>query len=141
MRRLKFIVLFVVLLSLLISPVAWAAPAAQSGGFWYTVQWGDTLYSIGRAYGVNPWSIANSNPLANPNYIVAGQQLWIPYSTPYPYPGSGCGYWRPIYGGETLLSISRATGVSPWRIASANGIYNLNLIYAGRSLWIPCYGY
>jgi hypothetical protein len=27
--------------------------------------------------------------------------------------------------------------VNPWRIASANGIYNLNRIYAGQRLCIP----
>lgn len=137
MRRLKWIVPLVVLLSLLISPVAFAAPA-QSGGFWYTVRWGDTLFSIGRAYGVNPWAIASANGLSNPNHIVPWQQLWIPTGPAYPPPPPGCGYWRGVYFGETLFSISRATGVSPWAIASANGITNMNLVYAGASLWIPC---
>jgi LysM repeat protein len=40
--------------------------------------------------------------------------------------------------GDTLNSISYRTGVSPWAIAQANGIYNLNRIYAGQALWIPC---
>ena len=31
-----------------------------------------------------------------------------------------------------------ATGISAWAIAAANGIYNMNRIYAGQSLWIPC---
>ena len=144
MRRLKWIVPLVVVMSLLISSVAFAAPA-KWGGYWYTVRFGDTLSSIGRYTGISPWSIANANGLSNPNYIWAGQRLWIPggssyYPSPYyppPYYG-GCGYWRPVYGGETLYSIAGATGVSAWAIAAANHIYNLNLIYAGRSLWIPC---
>ena len=48
------------------------------GGFWYRVQWGDTLSAIGWRYGVNPWSIAAANGLRNPNCIYAGQKLWIP---------------------------------------------------------------
>ena len=36
--------------------------------------------------------------------------------------------------GDTLNSISYRTGVSVWAIAQANGIYNLNCIYAGTSV-------
>jgi hypothetical protein len=141
MRRFKWVVPLVVLLSLLISSVAFAAPA-QSGGFWYTVRWGDTLSSIGRAYGVSPWAIASANGLSDPNHIVPWQQLWIPagsWAPPYGWPPrAGCGSWRSVYFGDTLFSIGRAYGVSPWAIASANGITNMNLVYAGSSLWIPC---
>jgi hypothetical protein len=151
MRRLKWLVPFVVLLSLLVSSVALAAPAQSAavqqwgGGYWYSVRWGDTLSSIGRATGVSPWSIANANGLANPNYIYCGQQLWIPAGgppqPPKPCPGSGCGYWRPVYFGDTLYSIAWSTGVSWHAIAAANGLYNTNVIYAGSSLWIPCRPY
>ena len=77
MRRLKWVVPLVVVLSLLISSVAFAAPA-QSGGSWYTVRWGDTLFSIGRAYGVSPWAIASANGITNMNLVYAGSSLWIP---------------------------------------------------------------
>jgi hypothetical protein len=30
-------------------------------------------------------------------------------------------------------------GISPWHIARANGIYNLNYIWAGQRLFIPCH--
>jgi LysM repeat protein len=36
------------------------------------------LFSIGRRYGVNPYYIAKVNGLRNPNYIYAGQILYIP---------------------------------------------------------------
>jgi LysM repeat protein len=39
--------------------------------------------------------------------------------------------------GETLFSISRLYGVSPWTIASSNGIVNPNRIYVGQRLVIP----
>ena len=148
MRRLTWLVPLVVLLSLLVSSVAFAAPAQSAtvqnwGGYWYTVRWGDTLSSIGRATGVSPWSIAQANGLWNPNYIRAGQQLWIPsYAPPPPpppHPAPGCGYWRPVYFGDTLSSIAWSTGVSWHAIAAANGLYNTSVIYAGSSLWIPCY--
>ena len=149
MRRLKWIVPLVVLLSLLVSSVAFAAPAQSAsvqgwgGGYWYTVRWGDTLSSIGRVAGVSPWAIAQANGLANANYIWAGQQLWIPAGSPPPPPPQpkplpGCGYWRPVYFGDTLYSIAWATGVNWHSIAVANGLYNTTVIYAGSSLWIPC---
>ncbi len=142
MRHLKWIVLFVVMLSLMVAPAAFAAPAAQygQGGYWYRVGWGDTLSSIARNTGVNAWAIAQANGLANPNCIYAGQTLWIPGGqTPPPYPPPPrCGYWYTVRWGDTLNSIGYRTGVSVGAIAQANGIYNVNCIYAGTALWIPC---
>lgn len=42
--------------------------------------------------------------------------------------------------GENLFRISLRYNVSMWAIAAANGIYNLNYIYAGQRLIIPAYG-
>jgi peptidoglycan-N-acetylglucosamine deacetylase len=138
MRHLKWIVLFVVVLSLAVTPVAFAAPAAQypTCGYWYQVQWGQTLYSLSRATGVSAAAIAQANGLMNPNYIYAGQSLWIP-CPPAPPPPS-CGYWYTVRWGDTLNSIAWRSGVRSWAIAQANGIYNMNYIYAGQALWIPC---
>ena len=141
MRRLKWIILFVVMLSLVVAPTAFAAPAAQYGqpcGYWYQVRWGDTLSSIARYTGVSAQAIARANGLANPHYIYAGQWLWIPCQTPPPPPPPRCGYWYTVRWGDTMNSISYRTGVNVWAIAQANGLYNLNRIYAGQALWIPC---
>ena len=43
--------------------------------------------------------------------------------------------------GETLASIARAYGVTVQAIASANGIWNPNFIWAGQRLVIPSGGY
>jgi LysM repeat protein len=146
MRQLKWIVPLVIVLSLFLVPVVSAAPAAQypTCGYWYPVQWGQTLASISWATGVSGWAIAQANGLANPNYIQAGQSLWIPCPAapppppPPPPPQPYCGYWYPVHWGETLSSIAWRTGVNPWAIAQANGLYNPNYIRAGQSLWIPC---
>ncbi len=59
---------------------AQAAPPAGEGGLptVHIVQSGDTVYSIGRQYGVDPQAIINANSLANPNALSVGQQLTIP---------------------------------------------------------------
>ncbi len=44
----------------------------------YCVRQGDTLYSIGRRFGVNPYAIATANAIYNPNCIYIGQCLTIP---------------------------------------------------------------
>ncbi|MBN1218930.1 MAG: LysM peptidoglycan-binding domain-containing protein [Anaerolineae bacterium] len=74
------LVLAVVLLQVVNVPVSQAAPPA-SGGVYHTVKYGETLFSIGRLYGVYPYTIADVNGLANPNCIYAGQVLYIPASS------------------------------------------------------------
>jgi hypothetical protein len=76
-------VILIVGLILLLQLVFWAANAEaappESGGFWHRVHYGETLYSLGRRYGVSPYAICTANRLRNCNYIRAGQTLWIPY--------------------------------------------------------------
>ena len=128
------IIVSAVVFSVGFAPVS-AAPTELAGPAWHWVRPGETVFSIGRLYGVNPWTISAANGLANPNRIYAGQRLYIPAGNGYP-PPCGSYYW--VKFGDTLQGIGRAYGMSPWAIASANGIYNLNRIYAGQRLFIPC---
>jgi LysM repeat protein len=148
----KFVLIAILVVMLLILSVPVALASGGSGGNYHRVRYGETLYSIGRLYGVSPYYIADVNNLNNPNHIYAGQVLYIPTSYQdgchYPcrdydnvyYDGYGANYHRVSYG-ETLTSIAYQYGVSPWAIASANRIYNLNRIYAGQRLYIPSGGY
>ncbi|MCL4395998.1 MAG: LysM peptidoglycan-binding domain-containing protein [Chloroflexi bacterium] len=43
--------------------------------------------------------------------------------------------------GQTLSGIAAAYGVSAWSLASANGIWNWNVVYVGQVLVIPYSGY
>ncbi len=127
------------------TPVPQAQPTAQvnaQGNFVHTVQSGDTLFSIGRLYNVNPYSIAAANNIPYPYVIYPSQQLTIPSGTtppgPTPQPPSGqCRFSHVVRPGENLYRISLAYGVPMATIAAANGIVNYNLIYAGQSLCIP----
>lgn len=49
-----------------------------SSGQFYTVRRGDTLASIAYRHGTTAWAIAQTNGLANPNYIYVGQRLRMP---------------------------------------------------------------
>jgi LysM repeat protein len=91
MKKVLSLTAIVVLLLLVMAPATSAAPPASggSGGSHYTVHWGDTLFSIGRRFGVNPYRIAQANGLSNPNRIYAGQVLYIPSGGGY---RDGCGY-------------------------------------------------
>jgi LysM repeat protein len=52
--------------------------AAPVGGTSYTVQTGDTLYTIARRFDTTVAAIVEANNLANPNSLSIGQQLIIP---------------------------------------------------------------
>jgi LysM repeat protein len=85
------IVLAVVLLQLAVAPESKAAPVSSGGGFYYTVQYGDTLSGISWKFGVSPYDIARANGLHNPDFIYAGQVLYIPAGSRC----HNCGVWYP----------------------------------------------
>jgi LysM repeat protein len=101
---------------------------------YYTVQPGDTLYSIARRYGTTVDAIAQANGILNPSYIYVGQVLCIP-SGYAPPPVTG-GYYT-VQPGDTLYSIALRYGTSVWAIAAANNLPNPNYIYTGQKLLIP----
>ena len=126
-------------------PTAQLQPATTSGNQVYIVKSGDTLFSIGRLYGVNPYTIAAANNIPYPYIIYPGQQLTIatgstppgPNPTTVPPQPGACRYSHTVRLGENLFRISLSYGVPMATIAAANGISNYNLIYAGRTLCIP----
>ena len=54
------------------------APSAPGEPIIHVVASGETIYSIGRLYGVDPNAIIALNGLANPDFLQLGQQLTIP---------------------------------------------------------------
>lgn len=164
--------LLLVALSLLLGSVqsAAAAPAASAGGWEilgeHTVLYSETLYCLGRAYGVDPWAIATQNNIQTPSLIRPGMVLSIPNvpdtlppgpvcvaqfgdmqpdepsepaDPPEPAPCGGCvcRVTHVIRWGETLSYISINYGVDMGSIARCNCIANVNYIRAGASLCIP----
>jgi len=110
----------------------------------YTVQMGDTLYSIARRFGVSIWQLATTNAIPNINLIFVGQVLIIPAGGVAPAPGPApapapapAPTRYVVQAGDTLYSISRQFGVNVWELAQFNNLMNPNLIYAGQVLMIP----
>jgi len=127
------------LLALLTVP-GYSAPSA-SEPIYHVVRYGETLFSIGRLYGVYPYDIARDNGIINPDRIYVGQVLRIYGVGTWSQPryGYGCPWVYVVRYGDTLSSISWRYGVNMWSIARANHIYNLHYIYAGQRLIIPCW--
>ena len=104
----------------------------------YTVQRGDTLWSIANRYGTSIQEIVNLNNIANPNLIYPGQQIRIQTNTIIngeETRGTGDIIYT-VKRGDTLLQIARIYNVTVNHIVELNDIQNPNLIYPGEKLRI-----
>ena len=151
MRRVLIALAIALFLVVLVSATAHARPNEWYTIAYHTVRPGETLYSIGRLYGVSPMAIASHNGIVNPNHIYAWQVLAIPNAYgwgyrpyypyypyhPYPHYPCSCRYHHTVVGGENLYRISLHYGVNMWHIARCNGLHNVDYIWAGQGLCIP----
>ncbi len=130
-------------------PTPTPVPTGDVLGY-HTVRAGETLFCIGRAYGVDPYAIATQNGILNPGVIYAGTVLAIPNVPRCLPPGRVCPrqfdgcmptpvcrWHHTVALCENLYRISLRYGVNMWAIAEANHILNLNYIRAGQVLCIP----
>ena len=97
----------------------------------YTVQLGDTLYSLARRYNTTVQAIMQANGMMT-TFLRAGSVIWIPASG-VPPAGPIVHIVQP---GETLFSIARQYNTTVWAIMAANGLKS-STIYAYRALYIP----
>lgn len=120
----------------------------------HKVRRGEYLAAIAARYGTTVQAIARANGLRNPNWIYVGQKLIIPVTTaptpPAPPPvvlpptpssapsaSEGTGTVYVVQRGDTLYAIAVRFKTTPYAIAKANGLRNLNWIYVGQKLVIP----
>ena len=121
-----------------VQPVPSPAPsAAAGGGGTYTVVSGDTLSGIGTKTSSDWRAIAQLNGIGAPYVIYPNEVLNIPGGNS-PAPSAPAATTRyTVQSGDTLGGIGQKYGIDYHEIASANGISNPNLIYAGQVLVIP----
>ena len=98
----------------------------------YTVQYRDTVYSIGYRFGVPYYVLMQANYMYTP-YLRTGQTLRVPClaQTPTPFPT------YTVISGDNLFRIAIQYSTSIYAIALTNGIWNPNWIFAGQTLVIP----
>jgi len=113
-------------------------PPVVPGATYYTVQPGDTVGNIARAFGTTIAAIVSANTLSNPSLIYPGQVLLIPVGTvtpPQPPPSSYITYV--VMPGDQLRLIAARYNTTWQAIATLNNLYNPNVIYPGQVLRIP----
>jgi LysM repeat protein len=112
------------------------SPPAPSDGNTYTVQPGDTLYSIAKRYGTTVETLAALNNIVNPSRIRAGLVLQISGTAPPPQPPQGDIVYV-VQPGENLFRIALRHNMSYLYLAAYNNIANPNDIYVGQTILIP----
>lgn len=118
-----------------------SCPAGFQGR--YTVQPGDSMFSIAQRFGVSLNALIAANPhISNPALIFPGDVLCVPGTqggrvpTSCP-PGFQCRYT--VQPGDSMFSIAQAFGVPLNALIAANPhISNPNLIFPGDVLCVPC---
>ena len=116
-----------------------------NGGSPVTVGYGDTIESIARKHGVPVAALMQTNGIREQGQIRPGQRLVIPrYVSTSPktaptyaaQPKAG-GNVHVVKSGDTLMSISRGTGVSVAALAKTNHIDSSKKLSVGDRLTIP----
>ena len=117
------------------------------------VEQGMTLYSISRANGVTVAQLAAANGISPPYTVSTGRVLRIPgvaqarapkpsfepqddFASDEPVKKASGGR-HTVRGGETLFSLGRKYGVSPYAIADLNDLPHDQTLNVGQSLRLP----
>ncbi len=128
-----FALLFTLLFTLLPT-----ALAQQGEGYWYTVQPGDSWWSISERTGVPIGVLQAHNPQAiRPNlWLWRGERLWIPAPARQQ---KQQGYWYVVQPGDTWLGLAIRTGVSVSVLKRLNphAVHPNDWMWAGDRIFIP----
>ena len=109
-------------------------PYSNASGSYYTVQSGDSLYSIARKYNTTVDAIKQLNNLSN-NTLSIGQVLKIPTETaPIKPPSTNNSYT--VQSGDSLYSIARKYNTTVDELMKLNNLTS-NLLSIGQVLKVP----
>jgi murein DD-endopeptidase MepM/ murein hydrolase activator NlpD len=121
---------------------------APAGAGRVTVREGMTLYSIARSNNLTVAELAAANRLRAPYAVHAGQVLRIPGTSEAVIPTTRTAATtkrtargrHEIEAGDTLFSLGRKYGVSPYAIADLNGLSHDATLQRGQQVSIPSGG-
>ena len=120
--------------------ISGGSPVPPINGSTYTVQSGDTLFSIATRNGTTVSALMQANGLYN-YWIYVGQVLKIPGAFPVPVPQPAPipqqGIYHIVRPGEYLALIASRYGSSVYTIQMANKMPNASFIWSGERLFIP----
>ncbi len=97
----------------------------------YTIQAGDTIFSIAQRFNVTVDAIIAANPGIDPNNLRIGQVICIPTGPPCP------GQLYTIQAGDTIFSIAQRFNVTVDAIIAANPGIDPNNLRIGQVICIP----
>lgn len=116
-------------------------------GVIHTVNRGETVTAIARAYQISPQLLMRRNNLRETDTIYPGMQLFVPGATEMKVVRAEAvqreeidGLYHTVQPGETLIGIARAYsmyGVTLNELQRVNNIPDASKIYVGQRLWIP----
>ncbi len=122
------------------------APAASGEGCpaTYTIQGGDTLFSIAQRCGLTVDQLASANGISNPDQLSVGQELSIPTGSGAAAgtstgtgATSGSGSVHVVQAGENLFRIALSYGLTYQELANYNNITDPASIVVGQEIRIP----
>jgi LysM repeat protein len=118
-------------------PTAPAAPRDYVCTEMYTIQAGDTLYSISQRYNVPVSLLMQANNIANPYCLKIGQSICIPRNGIAPNATACSGFFHTIAPGDTPYLLAQRYGVSLQSILDANPSMNPHNLMVGAQICIP----
>ncbi len=114
-----------------------ATPASAEGSVVHVVQAGENLFRIALRYGVTVDAVVAANGLSSASHVYVGQRLTIPAGGNTASPSASGSRVHVVQRGENLFRVALRYGLSTRALAAANGIVNVNRVYAGQRLVIP----
>ena len=111
------------------------APTPTCPGFFYTIQAGDTFFSLAQRFGTTVQAIQAANPGVDPNRLQIGQRICIPVQQPQP---PTCpGFFYTIQAGDTFFTLAQRYGTTVQAIQAANPGVDPNRLQIGQRICIP----